>query len=187
MAGWLLVRALQLPERSEALATGTFDSVANPDFWLFRRLPFGRFARRLRARSHGTRTLWLVLLAWAPLAVLSGWEGRLSAAPRSFTDDVAVQARLLIELPVLLYCRRFVDRLCGLAVGYFPLAGMVDPRRERDYRARRAGVARRRDSLLPLIAIVGLSYLASLTEFRVNSGVDWWRGAPHQLSLAGAW
>jgi hypothetical protein len=32
-----------------------------------------------------------------------------------------------------------------------------------------------------------LAYLVSWVEFRTSSGIDWWRGTPHALSLAGAW
>jgi hypothetical protein len=183
-----MARALQLPTGSEALVTGTFDSAGIPAFKLFRKQPFKRLARPPRgAHAHSTRTLSLVLLAWVPLALLSGWEGRLNGVPRSFTDDVAVHARLLIELPVLLYCRRFVDELCGIAIEYFPVAGMVDARHRDAYRARLERIASQRDSWLSLIVVIGLSYFASWFEFKVSAGFDWWRGPPHQLSLAGTW
>ena len=37
------------------------------------------------------------------------------------------------------------------------------------------------------LGFVALAYFASWLELRISHGVDWWRGAPNQLSLAGAW
>jgi hypothetical protein len=170
------------------VVTGTFDNASTPRFRLFRSLPFSRLVKCVAdARGERPRSISLVLLAWVPLALLSAAEGRLTEGSLSFTDDVAVHVRLLVELPILVYCRRFVDKLCGLAVEYFPRAGMVDVEHQGDYQARIANVARQRDSRLLMLGSLALAYLISWVEFRASSGLDWWRGSPHELSLAGAW
>ena len=170
------------------MVTNTFDNASAPRFKLFRSLPFSRFATRVaHARGERPRSISLVLLSWVPLALLSAAAGRLVEGPRPFTDDIAVHVRLLVELPVLIYCRRFVDRLSALAVEYFPRAGMVDAEQRAEYRERIERIERQRDSRLVMLGSLVLSYLVSWVEFRTSGGFDGWRGAPHELSIAGAW
>jgi hypothetical protein len=166
-------------------------TMSGVDFRLFGIPPLRRIAAVLRVQlpAANTSLFILVFLVWVPLVTLSAVDGRLRAGPWPLDTDVAVHARLLVELPALIVGKRIADVLFRKAIEYLVTTGMVSADQYDVLKERLAAFIKARDSVRAAGLLVVAAYILTWLEFRVGFGkFDWWKTAGlRELSLAGYW
>jgi hypothetical protein len=138
--------------------------------------------------------LLLLLVTWLPLAVLTLIEGAFmgTAVEVPFLRDPAVQARLLVALPLLLIAEAKVSRVAQMTLGCIRERGLVPAAELPALDARVDQLARERDSwvvgVLILVGTVGLMWFArhDIVAERMGTHTSW-LGAGGTLSWAGRW
>jgi len=97
--------------------------------------------RLVRPNSHSffRRAIFLALLAWLPLLLLSALQGLALGGPLQipFLFDFPVSVRFLLAIPLLIIAEGVVDSRVGLVVRYLTQSGLV---REKDYPGYHSGV-----------------------------------------------
>ena len=170
-----------------------------PEFSLIRGGPWYQIQKSLRLLNSGSlrvvpRAIFYALLAWLPLAILSlldrtafGLAGRVS-----FFEDLAIHARLLIALPILVIAEATTDRWTGTIVSHLSTSGIVKAEGKAGFEKAVQSSVSLRDSWIVELMILGLAILGGWT--RVIHGVQdfgvWFEGPPgsmHGLSPAGWW
>jgi len=161
--------------------------------------PLHRFLARLglagdeRRRAIG-RTLFAVLIMWFPLLVLSFIQGQAYGTQIKipFLQDLAVNVRFLIAVPILILAESRIDRSWRIVVLQFLRSGLVAEKDLPSFEAVIARTTRLRDSVLPEALLMVAAFLPSIifkTEL-LMSGVSNWHttsvGSGH-VSLAGWW
>ena len=94
--------------------------------------PLYRLMLRVRlvtGESYLPMAIFFVVLTWLPLLVLSVWQGSGTGAHVriTFLRDFAVQARLLISLPILIIADAFVDPRLRVAMRQFVRSNLIAP------------------------------------------------------------
>jgi len=148
--------------------------------------------RRPEDRLIGRPVLAAVMLGWLPIAVLAlvvAVTGHPTAL--SFFRDVAVHARFLIALPLIILAEVDIIPSFGRIVHHFLSSGMVSKDRERYFEAV-ASTRRLLDAKWATYVTLSLAYavvialLASIN--RENTPAWYWGGpGPLGLSLPGVW
>ncbi len=181
------------------MAQSVSNSVA-AQFPLFEDGPFARVQVGLRLagteQRHVRRRLILaVLVTWVPLAILSAIEGQAigPSMRESMLLDVAMYARYLVALPLLILstpvCRRKIETI----VRHFLDAGLVQGEGRGSFFASITATLRWRDSMVAAIAMVvfAIANIAAFGTVSVAQLPDSWRVtgmAGHRgLSMAGWW
>jgi len=143
-------------------------------------------------RRVGRPVLAAVALGWLPIALLAGFvalAGHQGAL--SFFTDIAVHARFLIALPLVILAEVDLIPSFGRIVQHFLTSGMVDKDRERYFAAvnstRRLLDARWADYIT--LAIAYAAVIVVITGIDRNSTPEWYWGGPGPfgLSLPGVW
>ena len=137
--------------------------------------PFFRLLLRTRLmRSDLTlvtrRAVFLSLLAWLPLLVLSTIEGAAlgQAVTIPFLYDFPVSVRLLIALPLLILAEGVIDARTMESVRHFVRSGLVEEKKFPEFRSTVRQTLRMRDSILAegiMVAVVIFSTAFLRLEF----------------------
>ena len=153
----------------------------------------------LRLRSSAEKRAWSLaigaaLMSWLPLAVLAAAQGDLigSLGPGPFLHDIAVHARSLIAVPLLIAATPACVSTLGMLAQHFMDSGLVvDVDRER-YDAAISSTRRLRDAAAMEIAVIVAAYaIVAATFYSVDrthlpawymahgsaagfSGAGWW-------------
>lgn len=123
------------------------------------------------------RLLALTTLSWLPLFVLAAAEGRLlTGTALPFLQDLEVQARFLLALPLLVVAEVLVHRRLGPAVGLFLEKGIVRERERGHFEGIVASTLRLRNSLPIELFLIALVFTGGhyLWQERVAVGADTW-------------
>ena len=145
-----------------------------------------------RARSGAIRA---VLIAWAPLALLSVVKGALVdwSSLASFASDFAVHARFLIALPLLVLAESLVaPQLDAIALHFVDL-GLITAEDRPRFDAAVSSTRRFKDSVIAEIVVVAIGWGLAPVLFLAAPGhvpADWQRSAAAGLwafSPAGWW
>ena len=164
---------------------------AGPLFRLLQRL--GLADRELE--GWGRRGLWVVALAWVPLAVISGVEGRLwDGCEVPLLRDIDAYTRFLLALPMLLAAERLVQMRMRPAFAKFIdrriVVGADIPR----FQAILASTRRWLDAWWPELLILVFVYTlgaGGLWEPAIDTDLSAWygvrRGGEMEASMAGHW
>ena len=146
--------------------------------------------------SIGRRVFWFLMVTWVPLLVLAIIGGRaLGRAPReSFLLDFATYARFFAAIPLLIVAEVVVGPRLRAAGLRFVREGFVRPPDLPAFEAAVARVARRRESRVAELLILGIALYGA---WRLSTGIidpgtapGWHRvGAEFgvRASLAGLW
>jgi hypothetical protein len=138
--------------------------------------------------------LLLLLLAWLPLAVLTALDGTLvgTAVDVPFMRDPAVQARLLVTLPLLLIGEAMVSRVAQLSLTMIRERGLVPAAELPALDARVDQMLKERDSVPVELFIIVLTVAAmwfskdAILAERMGTHTSW-MGSAETLSRAGWW
>lgn len=172
-------------------------SAAQIDPELFGGAPLLRLYRRcglLQPNASWRRGALLALcIGWVPLALLTIAQGRFIASPdaQSFLPNLAVQARYLLGLPLLVMAGPLLAARLREIVQHFVAVGIVRAEDHARFRQAVAATGRRVASPLAEIVAVGLSYViaAALMLWPLQE-LPRWQLDPSQpagLSWAGWW
>ena len=169
-------------------------------FPIFRGGPFYRLQERLGLVRAGKRRLggcviYLVLVAWVPMAILAALQGLALGPTRleSFLMDFEVNIRLLVSIPAFLLAEVFCERLLRLVVQQFLLARVVTQAARARFEALVRDIVRLSHSGKAETVVLGLAYLQCVIPvvFFVELPEATWRlsvrEGHHTLSLAGWW
>ncbi len=178
------------PESSDELAGAEFSLVVGG--------PLYQFLRRVRLSNEGMglvgrRIIAVILIAWAPLMLLSALQGGLVGAGHGtpFIEDIGYQLRFLIVIPLLIIAEVIVHRRMRPIVGQFQIRGLVRPQEGARYAAALGGAARWRNSVLAEVILVAVVYAAGILftlRRYLNMGAAGWFALPSgSLSPAGYW
>lgn len=146
--------------------------------------------------SIARRTFWFLVVTWVPIGLLSLFEGQaLGPTPReSFLLDYAGYARFFLAIPLLLVAEVFVGPRLASAGQHFLRGGFVRPGDHPAYEAAVARVARRRESGLVELLLLGIAFVAAFTipiESWYGQGTRGWQflSTPEgpRYSMAGLW
>jgi hypothetical protein len=174
------------------------DEKRGSDFSLVVGGPLYQFFRRTRLSTEGMglahrRVIAVILIAWAPLMVLSALQGGLIGDGRGtpFIEDIGYQLRFLVVAPLLIIAEVIVHLRMRPIVGQFEIRGLVRPREAARFAAAIDGAARWRNSMLAEVALLAVVYAAGILftlRRYLNMGVEgWWALPAGGLSLAGYW
>ncbi len=169
-------------------------------FPLFEGGPFARLQATLRLsgteRRHVQRRLIFAILAtWVALAVLAAVQGRAIGPswPESMLLDVALYARYLVALPLLILATPAFRRRLQMIVPHFLDAGLVKEAERESFFANITAMIRWRDSVLAAVVMVALAvaYAVIFGTVSVAKMPASWRvvdmAGQRSLSLAGWW
>ena len=184
---------LSEPTRQYIKQPGDFSLVlGGPLYQLFRRTSLAGDALQLLHR----RIIALVLLAWAPLLVLSVVEGRAwgDSVRLPFLHDVELHVRLLLALPLLIVAELVVHQRMRLMVGQFLDRDLIPDAGRAQFDAAIAAAMRLRNSVTAEVLMIAFVYIVGVGlvwRTQVALDVASWYGAPAdgklQPSLAGWW
>lgn len=171
-----------------------------PDFPIFTGGPLYRIQERIRVaqpdrRRLGLATLYVLLLAWAPMVLLSTLQGLAIGPTRleSFLMDFEVNVRFLVTVPVLLFAEAICDTQLRPIMRQFRDANIVVNEARDRFEELIQDTIRLSHSGRAEMTIVGLAYLHSLIAFIyiLYYPDPTWRlpvqAGRHWLSLAGSW
>jgi hypothetical protein len=127
-------------------------------------LGLGRRGRRSVMRNASIAALIAALVAWAPLALLSALRGEFvdAAGTRPFLLDVAVHARCLVALPMLILPEAICLPRLGAIARHFAESGLLSDADRPRFDAAVASTRRLRDSKTAEIAVVLAAYALAL-------------------------
>ena len=179
----------------------TSNSIQPQAFSLFAGGPFFQLLRRSHLCGEGLelvlrRTLWLTLIAWLPLLVLSAAQGHAlgGALEVPFLLDVETHARFLVALPLLIVAEFVVHGRIGLWVGQFPERQLIPDEAKDRFQDVMASALRLRNSatIEGLFVVLVLVFGTDLTSggFGAIQGATWQASSVasgHVLSPAGMW
>ena len=166
--------------------------LGGPLYQLFRRAHLSGDALDLLRR----RIVVLSLLAWLPLALLAGFEGRLlpGTATVPFLLDVEVHVRYLLAIPLMVVAELVVHQRMRAVLQQFLGRKLVPEAVRTQFDAAVASVARLRNSVLAEILIIAFVYgVGMFVVWRNYVALDantWYAttsAAGSRLSLAGMW
>ena len=166
--------------------------LGGPLYQLFRRAHLSGDALDLLRR----RIVVLSLLAWLPLALLAGFEGRLlpGTATVPFLLDVEVHVRYLLAVPLMVVAELVVHQRMRAVLQQFLGRKLVPEAVRAQFDAAVASVARLRNSVLAEILIIAFVYgVGMFVVWRNYVALDantWYAttsAAGSRLSLAGMW
>ena len=166
--------------------------LGGPLYQLFRRAHLSGDALDLLRR----RIVVLSLLAWLPLALLAGFEGRLlpGTATVPFLLDVEVHVRYLLAIPLMVVAELVVHQRMRAVLQQFLGRKLVPEAVRTQFDAAVASVARLRNSVLAEILIIAFVYgVGMFVVWRNYVALDantWYAttsAAGSKLSLAGMW
>jgi len=139
------------------------------------------------------RAVMAALLAWLPLLILSSIDGRAIGATRqeSMLMDIAVHARYLLALPLLVIAESVTLPFLATLARHFGDAGLVASESRARYTELLESTRKMLASPRTDVAILLLAYLVTLTVSPLYppGTASWVRPIPgtHELSLAGWW
>jgi hypothetical protein len=160
-----------------------------PLHWLLVRLGQAGDGRRLVLR----RALFVVLITWFPLLILSvvhglAW-GRQIKIP--FLRDFAINVRLLIAAPILILSESRIDRRWRTLVLEFLSAGLVTREALPSFEEVLERTTRWRDAILPETVLGFMAFFPSLfivkTELLMSGISNWHTLSTGAVSAAGWW
>mgnify|MGYP003527446037 FL=1 len=166
--------------------------LGGPLYQLFRRAHLSGDALDLLRR----RIVVLSLLAWLPLALFAGLEGRLlpGTATVPFLLDVEVHVRYLLAVPLMVVAELVVHQRMRAVLQQFLGRKLVPEAVRTQFDAAVASVARLRNSVLAEILIIAFVYgVGMFVVWRNYVALDantWYAttsAAGSRLSLAGMW
>ena len=166
--------------------------LGGPLYQLFRRAHLSGDTLDLLRR----RIVFLSLLAWLPLALLAGFEGRLlpGTATVPFLLDVEVHVRYLLAIPLMVVAELVVHQRMRAVLQQFLGRKLVPEAVRTQFDAAVASVARLRNSVLAEILIIAFVYgVGMFVVWRNYVALDantWYAttsAAGSKLSLAGMW
>ena len=166
--------------------------LGGPLYQLFRRAHLSGDALDLLRR----RIVVLSLLAWLPLALLAGFEGRLlpGTATVPFLLDVEVHVRYLLAVPLMVVAELVVHQRMRAVLQQFLGRKLVPEAVRAQFDVAVASVARLRNSVLAEILIIAFVYgVGMFVVWRNYVALDantWYAttsAAGSKLSLAGMW
>jgi hypothetical protein len=152
-----------------------------------------------RLRKYGDRrvmklAIYVAVIAWFPLVLLSAAAGDLIHAPGSgsFIRDFAAHARCLIAIPLLILGEAICIPRLGAVALHFGSAGLIRDSDRGKYEAALASTRRLRDSTFGELIVLLLAYLiVAAVAFSESAHFPAWHmagtnGSPH-YSPAGWW
>jgi len=161
-----------------------------PLHWLQVRLGEAGYERQHVVR----RALFVVLVTWLPLLVLSLWQGQAygSEIKIPFLRDFAVNVRFLIAAPILILAESGIDKRWRLLALQFLKSGLVGDKELPSFNALIERTIRLRDRVLPeVLMVVAIFSLAIFFKTELlMSGVSNWHTVgvgSGEVSPAGRW
>ena len=141
------------------------------------------------------RLLAVVGVAWLPMLILAGVEGRLvgDRVAMPFLLDVGAQVRLLIALPLLLLAKSEVRRRMPVLLRQFTQRGLVPEAQRPFFDAALAKAQQHRNALLPellLLALVGGIGIVAWRHHLMSDPQAWYAATGKDgtsLSWSGLW
>ncbi len=155
------------------------------------------FIRR-KDRSLPLRILFLLLLTWVPLFVLSLLQGMAAGTGRvrlPLLYDFGVYARFFVALPVMIIAEKWVDPCLKQMVRQFVTSGLVPKDQQPALDHVLDGVTHLRDCMLAHGMVLIASFLPLFKTFEVQArlmpGISTWElrvaGSEPHLTFAGWW
>jgi len=166
--------------------------LGGPLFQLFRRARLSGSTLELLHR----RIIFLVLVAWIPLLVLSVLDGvAVGAAVKvPFLFDVDMHARFLLSLPILIAAELLVDRRTRIVVAQFVDQGLVTGPLRARFDTVVSSAVRLRNSIITELLLIALVYgigIFVVWRYYMVLDVPTWYATPEagrvQPKLAGWW
>jgi len=139
------------------------------------------------------RAVLAALIAWLPLVILSAIDGMAIGATRqeSMLLDIAVHARYLIALPLLVIAESVTLPFLAVTAGHFGATGLVASESRPRYKELLESTRAMLTSPRTALAILLVAYFVTLTVSPLYPPdvSSWVRPVPgtHEMSLAGWW
>jgi hypothetical protein len=162
---------------------------------LFQLLCRGRLSNDALGLLHRRIALG-VLVAWAPLLVLSALQGGLTGPglTMSFMNDYGVNLRFLVVVPLLLAAELIVHWRLRPLIEQFRARGLVRPDQDARFARALSSAKRWRNSILAEVILIAFVYVAgtaaSVRRYAAFGATTWYTTsgpAGEHLSQAGLW
>jgi len=172
-----------------SIAEGFSITRGGPLHWLLVRLGHAGDERRRVIR----RALFVVLITWLPLLLLSLSQG-VAWGPHikiPFLRDLAVNVRFLITVPILILAESGIDRRWRTIALEFLRSELVDEKTLPSFEAVIERTMRWRDRILPEVILAVAAIFVSLfivkTELLMTGASNWHSLRSGEVSAAGSW
>jgi hypothetical protein len=163
-----------------------------PEHWLFLLFDAPRFYIFNRTGTRGT-ILVLVLLTWAPLAVLTLIEGGAGRSGQSFFRDISIYTNFFFTIPLLVLSSAMLRRRFTRLVHHFEAANIIKPEALGSFRSFITSLVNVRHAIAAEVILLALtvSITALFIAYDFPPLSTGWRttdkAAELQLSWAGWW
>jgi hypothetical protein len=161
--------------------------------------PFDRALTKLHLHDkQGKIALAALCITWLPLVIITGMEGTLYSGPKTaFLNDIAMQARLLIAMPMLVLIKLAIDSKVIVVTRYLSEAMMNAEEREHILNTALKRVKTWTNStlteviLLLIVITTTVSFVEGGVYTGLNTGTESWMATSKEgiqkLTLAGYW
>ena len=138
------------------------------------------------------RAVVIALITWFPLLVLSLIQGQAYGTHIRipFLRDIAVNARLLVAVPILILAESGIDKRWCILVLQFLKSGLVPEKELPSFEAAIERTTRLRDRVLPealMLAAAFLPLILTRTEFLMSGVSNWHSTGSGEVTMAGWW
>jgi hypothetical protein len=138
------------------------------------------------------RAVVIALITWFPLLVLSLIQGPAYGTHIRipFLRDIAVNARLLVAVPILILAESGIDKRWCILVLQFLKSGLVPEKELPSFEAAIERTTRLRDRVLPealMLAAAFLPLILTRTEFLMSGVSNWHSTGSGEVTMAGWW
>lgn len=137
----------------------------------------------------GRRATILALVAWVPMLVMAMLQPNRDA-DISFLRDIAVHARFLLIVPILLVAEGSIRQRSHMVVTFFRSSGLVASEDADSFEAIVKKGRRLVDSTVVELLLIVLSaalVYSAMHAVLAESSIFWFESAAHRLSAAGWW
>ncbi len=175
------------------------DNHSSEDFSLSAGGPFNRALQRMRLQNkQGKLTVAGLCITWLPLLILAIFEGTLYAGSQlPFLKDIAMHARLLVALPMLITIELSIDSKAYVVIKYLAEELMSLDERQKflttAFRRARKLTGSALTEIILLLIVIGatVSFVGGGVYGALEGGTTSWMtytgAAGQQMSIAGYW
>jgi hypothetical protein len=154
----------------------TMNQFSSEDFAISEGGPLYNYLTKMRLfNTQGRLALLGLAITWFPLAIITAFEGTLYyGAKMPFLNDVAMQARILIALPMMIFIKVVIDNKVTAVIQYISIALLSPDERQLIIETTFARAKKLTSSTLTeiVLLLVVFSFTISMVKAGIYSGLE---------------
>jgi hypothetical protein len=175
------------------------NQISPEDFSLSEGGPFFNALVKTRLINHPAKLALIIsCITWLPLVIITVFEGTVySGTTLPFLKDIAIQARIMVAIPILIMIRVTIDGKVNAVIRYFSVA-LLGPEEQKIIvttalrRAKKLTNSAVSEIILAIIVVIYTISLVKTSSFgELQSGAQSWMAVSQEgllnLTFAGQW